>query len=370
MNFAMMALLFMPEAEGNPDVCEADAKVLCAESVAPDARISCLIRNRDQLSEGCRNDLKRLNQLVKDSGARTGGLSSFGGVIGGLGLVPPKKSILSLEGMNAYEGHPTVINQGKVSLISPMWIKDDHSFVGSVSAGTVKINEAVVTPDGSKIRELQRIEAGGQYTKNLSDHRLMGLRGSIGSAGDDPFATGKEYTFSVNGFYARPGSEDSYWVYTFFLANNSPLLNYVPIPGFIYLYRKENFTGMIGVPLMSLQWTPSKEWMFSFSFFITNLRSAISYNVSDRHQASIGFSINQQTYLREKREDNRDRLFLNDKRIYAGWRSVLTESFSAEIQFGESFDRELREGKRFNDKDWRRELGRSMYVSSALTFMY
>lgn len=352
LKYIAVSLLFIPAVWASPDPC-LDAA-----------------RKGEKLSDECRADLRRLNQVVKDSGVRGGGLSSFGGIMGGLGLVPPKKTILSLEGMSAYEGNPTVIEQGKASLVSPMWIRDNHSLTASLSAGTVKFNEAVKGPRGINIRELHRVEVGGQYTKTLEEHRLWGLRGALGSAGDKPFQTGKEYTFSLNGFFAKPGNEDSYWVYSFFLSNNSPILNYIPIPGITYFFRKENFTGMLGLPLMSLQWTPVKNWAFSVSYFITNFRSVISYSVTDRQQALFGFSVNQQTFLREGRKENTDRLFVNDKRLYAGWKSVFTENFFAEFQMGQSFDRVVLEGKRFNDANWKEKLGRSWFLSSALTMTF
>lgn len=343
-NFALTLFLFIPLAWSAPgQICE---------------------------TEECRAELRRLNQVVKDSGVRSGGLSSFDGVMGGLGLIPPKKTVFSIEGMSAYQGDPTVIQQGKATLVSPMWIKDHQSLTASLNAGTVKINEPVVAPDGTKIRELHRIEAGGQYTKSLEENRMWGLRGSLGSAGDKPFETGKEYTFNLNGFYAKPGKSDSYWVYSFFLSNNNPVLNYVPIPGIIYFTRKENFTGMFGFPIMSMQWTPLKKTSVSVSYFITNFRTTIAYSVADKHQASVGFAINKQTYLREGRKDNTDRLFFNDKRIYAGWRSVLSENLIAELQFGQSFDRAVHEGKRFNEWDWKQKLGRSWYASSAMTLSF
>jgi hypothetical protein len=290
--------------------------------------------------------------------------------MGGVGLVPPQKKILSLDGISAYEGNPLVINQGKISLVSPMWTRGKRSFTTNLTAGTINFNERVSLPDGDKISELHRLEIGGQFTEFSGDNKILGVRGSFGSAGDKPFHSGREMVFSMNAFYAPAGDRDSLWVWTVFLSNNNPLLNYIPIPGFIYFYRKDNFTGMFGLPFMSIQWTPVKRWMISGSFLLTNFKSLITYTTNHQTQWSLGFSINQQTFLREKREEQRDRLFFNEKRLYLSVRKTILENLSGEIQLGTSFDRSLREGKRFNDTDWRRDLGRSAFVSTSLNLSF
>ncbi len=357
--------LFLISTAIAADPCDPDANRFCQNLKNEADRINCLVSHREEVSTECKEELKRLNQLVKDSGVRSGGISSFVGVMGGVGLVPPKKKILSLEGMTAYEGNPLVINQGKVSLISPMWKKEKQSFTTSLTAGTVKFNERILLPDGQKLGELHRLEVGGQYTK-FSENKFFGVRSSLGSAGDKPFHSGRELAFSLNGFYAPRADQDSLWVWTVFLSNNNPLLNYFPIPGFIYFYRKDNFTGMFGLPFMSIQWTPVKKWLLSASFFITNFKTQLTYTTEKQTQWGLGFSVNQQTFLRKKREELTDRLFLNEKRLYLSMRKPFVENILGEIQGGLSFDRSLKEGKRFNDTDWERDLGRSAFLSASL----
>lgn len=369
--FIMILILFSSTLLAAEDLCQKEKTQFCSGIVSKIEETQCLIQNKDKLSVECRQELQRLNQLVKDSGLRSGGISSFGGVMGGLGLVPPKKSILSVEGLTAFEGNPVVINQGKVSLTTPVWTSGEKSFTSSLSAGTVKINERVSSPDGDKIGELHRLELSGQFTRMSESKGMTGLRGSLGSAGDKPFHTARELVFSMNAFYAPPGEEkDSHWIYTIFFSNNNGFANYIPIPGFIYLYKNESFTGMFGLPFLNFQWTPVKPWLFSFSWFITNLKTSLSYALNDASQLSLGFSINQQNFLREGRDEQRDRIFLNDKRIYLGFRQVLAKELSFEFQSGQTFDRSLREGRRFNDTEWRRDLGRSWYASAAMNFSF
>ena len=369
--FFLTLILFSSTLPAAENFCNEEKTRFCSGMKTPIEETQCLIDHKDDLSTECRQELQRLNQLVKDSGFRSGGISSFGGVVGGLGLIPPKKTIISAEGMSAFQGNPVVINQGKVSLTTPVWTSGEKTFTSTVSAGTVKINERVLTPDNDKVGELHRMELSGQYARMTETNGMTGLRVALGSAGDKPFHSARELIFSVNAFYAPPGEvKDSHWIYTLSFFNNNGFANYIPIPGFIYLYKNETFTGMFGLPFLNFQWTPVKPWLISFSWFITNLKSSVSYVFSDTTQMSLGFSINQQTFLREGRDELRDRLFLNDKRIYLGLRHAFSKDLSLELQSGSSFDRSLREGRRFNDTEWRRDLGRSWYASAAVNYSF
>ncbi|MFL5785825.1 MAG: hypothetical protein ACJ76H_14500 [Bacteriovoracaceae bacterium] len=366
--FFLGLFVFLIAAEGRAtDPCASELAKFCPDEKTELSKFSCLVSHRDDLSLECREELLRVNQLVKDTGVRGSGLSGFGGVMGSLGLIPPQKKVLTVEGNWAYEGNPTVINQGKIGLNSPLWKKDHSSFTSSLSAGTIQLNEAVSVPNGHAVSELHRVEAGGQYSATTESKKIYGLRGSIGSASDHPFATRREFIFTVNSFYVpTPKSQDSLWMYTVFLSNNSPIGNYIPIPGFIYFMKKETFTGMFGLPFMSLQWTPSKKWLYSASIFLTNIKASATYLFSGRTQAGINFANIQQTFLREDRTNIRDRLFFNERRIYAHARQILALNLVAELQSGLSFDRSLSEGQRFNDTSWRRDLGRSWFVGTSL----
>jgi hypothetical protein len=364
---SISSCLFAAVAAHAEDPCSAELARFCSDQKTDLTKSACLASHKDELSTECKKELVRLNQLVKDTGARGAGLSSYGGVMGGLGLIPPQKSVVTFEGAYAWEGNPTVVNQGKIGLNSPLWKKDGSSFTSSLSAGTIQFNEAVSVPKGDAISELHRVEAGGQYSKITEEKKSIGLRGTFGSAGDKPFASSREFIFSVNGFYApTPKSDDSMWVYTVFLSNNTPLLNYVPIPGFIYFMKKNEFTGMFGLPFMSVQWTPFKKWLFSGSFFITNFKASAIYLLQDSTQFGFNFANIQQTFLREDRTNFRDRLFFNERRLYAHARQVLSPDLVLELQSGISFDRNLREGKSFTQKNWEQDLGRSWFVGTNL----
>lgn len=353
--------------------CKVDSEAYCKGISSRDETLNCLLAHKKKLSKFCLTELERLSEILKSAGPRgSGGLSSFSGVLGSMGLAPSQKKIMSYSGSYSPEINPTPIQQHRLNLSSPLWTQGKESLATSLTVGQIKWNDPQMwkrqnfeTPES-----LSRVEWGGQYSKKLNDSESIGLKGSLGSASDQVFASINEVTFSLNGTYAFPSQNGNYWILTAFMSNNNPLLNYVPIPGFIYLKKTSTFTGMFGLPFLSFQWTPTKEWIFSTSYFITNLTSEAAYSLSDSLQLFTGFAISQQTFLRADRSNIRDRLFFNEKKIYVGLKVPFGKMFSGDFQIGQSFDRKLEEGKRFNDIDMSADFGRSWYQSLNVTMMY
>lgn len=344
--------------------CQEEIKKYCSVHQKAADKISCLLTLKN-LSSDCQQELQRISKTLEATGSRGGGgLSSFGGVMGRFGLLPLKKSVVSINGMSAPEGNPTVVEQGKVNVSTPLWSKAGRSFSLSAGAGSVVFNEPQFFDDGSSTpRELHRVEIGGQYTRTTQAGKLYGGRLSVGSASDRPFYSKDEMAYNLNGFYTANTNGDNHWIWTVFLSNNNPVANFIPIPGFIYLYKKDGFIGMFGLPFFNMQWTPKEPWVLSISSFLTNLNAEVAYGFRDRVQAFAGFAISQQSFLREGREENTDRLFFNEKKIFTGVKSPYTKEVSLEFQTGLSFDRSLKEGKRFNDTHLEADLGRSWFLS-------
>jgi hypothetical protein len=322
--------------------------------------LGCLMQNSDSLSVECKQEVQRRMEQTK------GGLGAFSGVMGSFGILPSGKTLIN------YNGNFAGINQQKIAISTPVWSHRDESLSMSANAGSIAFDETN-TFRRSTIRtpkELQRVELGAQYTRKLAGQRSLGFRTSIGSASDKVLYGANEMIFSLNASYSKPGKGDNHWIYTVFLSNNNPLANYVPIPGFIYLYKKQNFTGMFGLPFLSMQWTPVKPVVLSMSYFITNLNTEAAYGFNDHVQLFSGFSISQQMFLRKDRTELQQRLFYNEKRVFIGLRSPLSKILSGDVQFGNSFDRKLEEGRRFNNTKLKSNFGSSTFVSANINLLF
>jgi hypothetical protein len=353
------------------DPCAEDKRKFCTDKNPPEIQ-SCLLEQVKNLSTICKEQVDRVSALRRSTGARGGGgLSSFGGVSGNFGLMPSKQTVLSMGGVFAPENDPSDISQKRVSLATPVWSNEKHSTSLSVGAGRIDFNSKQLF-DGTTIEtpeHLDRVEIGGQYSQNLGD-KMWGGRLSVGSASNEVFHSFDEMILNANLFYMPTVGPGDQWIYTLFISNNNPIANYVPIPGVIYLHKRERFTGLFGIPFSSIQWTPVDPWTLSVSIMIINFNAEISYGHRDQMQTFVGFSSAQQSFLRAERIENEDRLFFSEKRAFIGVRSPITPKLSGDIQFGDSFDRRLSEGDSLRDRKREVGMGRSWFVGMNLNYLF
>lgn len=367
--FALLPVWALAQNES----CEEEIKIFCPNEPKQLKQLECLLKHEKELSNKCKQELQRLSKVAKETGVRSGGgLSSFGGVIGGLGLVPPQKRVITYTGSMAPQ-HDR-LDRHKMSFSTPVWSQGKESFSLSLGAGSLNFQEKYVL-DKKQVevpKNYNRVELGANYSKALKNSRMLGLRASIGSASDKVFHSSRELIFSMNASYAYPGKDkNDFWMLTVFMSNNNPLANFVPIPGFVYFHKTEKFTGMFGLPFASMQWTPVDPWLFSFSLFVTNINLEAAYGHRDQIQFYTGFNMAQEAYLRVDRDRALDRLFLDEKKIFVGARAPLSKNLFTDLQFGQSFDRKVFEGRSYGDRRMGEDtLKNSLYGTLSLNVVY
>lgn len=199
--------------------------------------------------------------------------------------------------------------------------------------------------------QYRKVDLGAQYTRRLDEGKSYGLRLVGGSASDELFVESRDITFSGIGFYSYPGQEKSQWVWTVFMSNNNSIINYIPIPGFVYFYRGESFTGMFGVPFAALHWTPVGFWHLSLMAFGPSARWDMAYGERRGRQFFWGAEWRQQSYLRRHRLEQKDRLYVDEKKVAAGVRGPFPYGLFYELSLGYSFGRQVYEGSRFGRRD-------------------
>lgn len=220
------------------------------------------------------------------------------------------------------------------------------SYTVSAAVSSLHLDDALVLNESgvSVPQTLKKIEVGAGFSRNLSETRNVGVRFAIGSASDKPFANGRDTTYNLNTFYSFPTSETKRWALFLFMSNNTPIFNNIPIPGFMYFYRTDKFTGIFGLPFLSLQWSPINPWSYSLSFFGPVFNTEITYGHTDKLQSLVGLSWNPQSFMRDARKEDTDRLFLDEKRVFVGVRSAFHPMIAGELLVGSAFNRSLYEG--------------------------
>ena len=293
------------------------------------------------------------------------GVPGFG-ALGNLGMIPASSPTLTYSGWITPQQVPGEVEQHRLTLQSPVY--HDAKNTVSLSAGGTSLHfGAPETLSDSGIQvpvDLWKIELGGAYSHKMEDEKIWGARLSLGSASDHPFANFDVTTIGASAYYSWTTSEHSRWMLTLLFSNNNPIMNYAPIPGFIYIYQTKTFVGMFGFPFSSVVWTPTEKWMYTLSVFGPTINSEIAYGHPKGTQVFTGFSWLQQSYLRENRPDPKDRLYFSEKHIPLGTRFPITKDVKSELAIGYSFSRSVYEGTSFHSKDdGIATLGNSWYAS-------
>lgn len=336
------------------NACRTQVEVYCQnESAQKDLReiIKCLIKNDDKLSAECKQEIQRFAQVGRQTSPPGG---HFGGIgsLAGFGAQVPS---ISYEGnfISKSEGNPPspTVKENSVNVSIPVFKSERDTVALIVGGGTFHMDSPVTLDSGLVIpNDLYKAEAGLQYSRRLEEKgKAIGLRGSVGYAGDK--INDRTQSFNLIANYSFPGSAGGQWVTMLFISNNSPFGAYVPVPGFFYIHRTPAFTGLFGVPVLSMQWTPVNPWSFSFSAFGPAIKTEAAYGAIDQIQFFTGLGFKQQKYLLSNRVEDKDRLTFEEKSAETGLRSPLLPGVFSELKVGYSFDRSAYVGQGLFNKD-------------------
>lgn len=336
------------------EMCKGQIELYCsAERDTKDLReiLKCLAKNDDKLSTECKQEIQRFAQASRQTTPPGGGpLGALGGLMGMGAQVPS----LGYEGryIPRHDGTPKTpaFTDNNLNASVPVFKTEKDTVALTLGGGNTHFSEPIILSSGTKVSsDFYKAEAGIQYSHKLGKQRTFGIRGSLGYTGDK--MNKETQSFSVSANYSFPGSKESTWVLMVMMSNNSPLGTYVPIPGFFYIYRTPTFTGLFGLPILSMQWTPVNPWSFSFSAFGPTIKSEVAYGAVDKTQFFTGFGWRQQRFILSERTNEDERLTVEEKNAEIGFRRPLFQGVFSEIQTGYSFDRSIYAGEGLFNKD-------------------
>ncbi len=334
-------------AETGPffNFCAAQIQQFCPTEQMPGQIFACLKKNDSELSLECKEELKRAARALDQAKEQSGRSLS---VLGGLSSQAPPFPVLAYEGILG-NGKPSTRDH-RLNGSVPLYQTSTDYLALSLAAAQVSLDESLsLGPDLQTPKNLYRAEIGSQYTHQLPEHRSWGVRGSVGYATDHFSGKFRDTIFNLNFQYSYPGTNGGYWTWFVFLSNNSPFGNYIPLPGFIYFYKGENFTAAWGFPVTSLQWTPQKDWAYSLSATGPAITAEAAYGQIRSIQIFTAANWNNQSFILEKRQEDKERLTLEDKKAALGLRSFIFERMQVEAKTGYAFDRQIYVGEGFRD---------------------
>jgi hypothetical protein len=262
----------------------------------------------------------------------------------GMGLTPPSKQ----RGMISYSGllqNKAEFPEGSAStsmqelnLSTPVFKTDLDAYSVGLEGKQLAIN-----PSQNGYSTLSEVQLRLAYSRVLDGNRLITFSTRFGSASDQPFADSTVNTFGATGYYSFSNDETSRWLWIVDYANDRPILNNLPLPGFAYFYNpNKNFKAVLGAPFASM--TLNFDNSLSLDFFTVVpwvFKSTLNYNLDEYRKFYLGFNFSQLTYFILGRQNLKDRLFYDEKKIFVGAKSPLSKSILADLEMGRSFDRAL-----------------------------
>jgi hypothetical protein len=224
----------------------------------------------------------------------------------------------------------------------------DYQYL-SLDGGAVLPDSNVALPE-----DLHDIKGSVSYSHMVEPRRLWGFRASIGSASDSPFASSDVIAVNGLGFYMHPSRKRDAWVFFLHYSNTRSLLNHVPLPGVAYFWRpNREFQLLAGIPFLFARWRPTKQWEFSVlgtpapsGTVQAKFRPSRAAELYAALRLAVGDG-----FLREDREEDRERLYASANRAELGADIHLSRHLRLGVAGGYAFDRFIYEGEGFDERD-------------------
>lgn len=234
-------------------------------------------------------------------------------------------------------------------------------------------NQLAVSPPQGEISNYYDLKLGLGYTKALDDKRLWSASVRFGSASDRLFANSSVSTIGATWFYSYPRNETGRWLFLVDYSNNRPILNNIPLPGFAYFYKPDKtFNLVVGAPFAALTWDFHEKWgMEGVTFVPWVIKGSIYYKINDYAKIYSGLDFSQITYYRADRENNKDRIFFDEKKLFVGAKSPVSKNMQVELEAGHAFDRAFFEAEEYEiDPENPLTIGNAFYLKASMRYLF
>lgn len=249
----------------------------------------------------------------------------------------------------------------------PVWQNetDEISFGGKVEADFIDSN-AILPDTGNRFPErLWDIYFGPNYRHRFQNEWVFGISALAGSASDSPFSGYNVLDINSNIFLKIPTNTTDGWFLLLNYASNRQFLRHYPIPGFGYMLgSKKNVRGFFGIPFF-VQFFPASPVSMRVSYIpVLSVDAVITGKPCEWAEPFIGYQWINNTYMREARPENDDRLYYQEMVAKAGVVFKPARWINLSLESGYSFQTKYFEGRHFYDDSFNKvQLSNAPYVS-------
>ncbi len=250
-------------------------------------------------------------------------------------------------------GQPTGLGLTDVFLGGSVPVRETatETIFGTATARSLSVRSNAVLPD-DRVRlpaQLWDIQAGGLYVGQLGGGESWGVGGTVGSASDRPFHSGRELLVNGLAFYRSPSGDRDAWLYYVVSATNGQVGRNIPVPGVAYEFTRERLSGVVGFPFVTLNYTPADLVRAEFYYApLTDLTAKLLVGPADGLRGYGGFAWVNQSWFRAGRANRDDLLFLYEKRLEAGVKWAARPRVHLQAGGGYAFDRYFVENTGFS----------------------
>lgn len=338
------------------DRCDDDISKFCSKEKGLPSKLKCLKENIKSLSLECRKQIERSIKSETQTKAPTGMLfSGAGGLGGALSFIPLVKYQSEVSGAiaNKKKNSDTRITRHSLEGSVPLMRSKKGIIAASIRYGVTQFDKDLTLSSGTRVDDkLEQFVFGLNYNKPLANKKNFNIRAQYGYRGDR--IGGSDYNYSLMTGYSYPTeSKKGRWQYFLMFSNNGPLGNNIPIPGVMYFYRTPTINLLVGLPILSFQWSPeNSKFGVSSSFFGPFYNLEITYGLADEFQYFAFTRWKQENFILSDRTEDEDRLNIYEKISGVGARTVvMNRSLGLELRAGLSNDRKLYMGNGLFNKD-------------------
>jgi hypothetical protein len=245
---------------------------------------------------------------------------------------------------------------------------DDDELLLSARGGTTTLDSSAPLPlSGPLPHRLTSVNAAATFRQVRPSGVIWGVNAGTGSASDRPFASSRDLSLNLTAFVDLPAARphDAWLLFAGFSSDRSEL-NYLPLPGFAYLYQAPpRWRAMIGLPFDTVSWRPRDDVRFdAMAMVFGSAHVGASWYPAgappegrppDRllPRVHLDYDWGGEGWKPHDRPQLRDQLFIRSERVtagialdnghdtidlYAGW-AFHREVFEATSVFGNHHDR-------------------------------
>ena len=257
----------------------------------------------------------------------------------------------------AYLGKAGVRQQGahmryarhQVAMTMPLYYDGQTQWRLTTQASLLDLDTAARMPTTGEAfpRELWDIRIGGGYGHKQADESVLGVHATVGSAGDDPFATGGETAVSAVGFLYTPKSKTTGWLAYLTAQTQLDGTGAYAFPGVGYHVEDGRLEALLGLPVIWAKVKPVESVAIQGFAMPSRVMADVTWTVLDGVALFATYDWEWQGYIRHDRRDEEDQLFYVEQRLWGGLEWDITENVKFVAAAGYGFDRRFFEADNF-----------------------